>query len=166
MNLLKNKLQLLLASCLFISQPLCLYAANSLEITADDLLLDNTRQVSRYRGHVVIKHQTMKIQADLVELHHAGQQLSQANIAGRPARVDHQPANEAAVHAEANRIEYYVSQQQLILIGKAKVQQGERSFAGEKIEYDLSNRVIKASSTTQDAEQDSRVHVIIGPETP
>lgn len=164
MCLLTNSLRFFLPAWLLLCQPALLHAENTLEISADALLLDSSKQVSRYRGHVVIKHKTMNIHAELVELFHADQQLSQANISGKPARVDHQPANEPAVHAEANRIEYHVAEQQLILIGKAKVQQGERSFAGEKIEYDLASHVIKASGTQQDAEQSNRVHVIIGPD--
>ena len=68
-----------------------------------------------------------------------------------------------------------LSEDKLTLTGRAFVNQGNRHFSGETIEYDTRQRIISAagnqSAMTNDEETptssatNQRVHVIIGPDT-
>lgn len=147
-----------------------------IDIKAQYLLLDENKGISKYKGHVVFTQGTLIIKADSVILYHNGEKLTKAFITGSPADIQHQPDNEPKVHSQAKEIEYFVAKEKLILKGDAFVNQGDRHFSGEKIEYDTRLKIVTASGNKQERKSDlekfsekspptGRVHVIIGPET-
>lgn len=150
----------------------------TIDIKAQYLLLDEIKGVSKYKGNVQFTKGTLVIKADSVTLYFKNEKLTKALIKGRPADVRHQPENEAKVHSQANSMEFFVTEDRLILKGQAFVDQGERHFSGEYIEYDTRQQTITAagnqnsttstknSENTQPEERvhKGRVHVIIGPE--
>jgi len=152
-----------------------IYAASQtqiIDIKAHSLLLDEKKGISKYEGQVLFTKGTLIIKADTVTLYYDGNTLTKALITGSPADVQHQPDNEAKVHSQANKMEYLVAEERLFLNGQAFVDQGDRHFSGESIEYDTRQRIITASgnpATTAKPENaknnppKGRVHVIIGP---
>lgn len=150
------------------------YAAKqqAIDIKAQYLLLDENKGVSKYKGNVLFKKDSLKIKADTITLYYKNKKLTKAFITGSPADVQHHPDNEAEVHSQANSMEYFVNEDRLILKGQAFVNQGNRHFSGEYIEYDTRQRIITAAGNqngtmnTENSENSSptgRVHVIIGP---
>ena len=176
MFLLKNKqlLWLSLLPVIFGIQPS--YAENNIrktepvDIKSHYLLLDENKGISIYKGDVLLTKGTLVIKADEITLYSDGKELTKALIIGSPADVQHQPENEEKVHSQAKTIEYFVTENRLELKGDAFVDQGERHFSGEYIEYDTRERIITASGQQKaqiNPENDSpkrRVHVIIGPD--
>lgn len=156
------------------------YAANhnkskqqTLNIKSQYLLLNEKKGISKYKGNVLFTKNTLTIKADTITLYYDGKKLTKALITGSPADVQHQPDNEAKVHSQANSMEYFITEDQLILKGQAFVIQGDRHFSGEYIEYDTRQRTITAageqSSTIskenlKNNQPRARVHVIIGPD--
>jgi len=145
---------------------------NIIEIKAQYLLLDREKGISKYKGNVLLTKDTLIIKADTVTLYFNGEKLIKALIKGSPADVQHQPDNEAKTHSQANEIEYLIVEEQLILKGQAFVNQGNRHFSGEYIEYDTHQRTITAvgnqntNMNTEDSTYNppkARVQVIIGP---
>lgn len=167
----------LLLSCIISSSSI--HAATrskqqTLDIKAHYLLLDENKGISKYKGNVVLSKDTLIIKADNVTLYYKNQELVKALITGAPADVQHQPDNEAKVHSQANKMEFFVKEDRLVLKGKAFVDQGNRHFSGEYIEYDTRQRIITAAGnengtantenvTATNSQPSSRVHVIIGP---
>ena len=148
-------------------------AQDNIDIKAQYLMLDEKNGLSEYKGQVVLTKDTLIVKADIITLYHNGNKLVKALIQGSPADVRHQPDNEAAVHSQAKKMEFFVEEDRLVLIGQAFVNQGNRHFSGEHIEYDTRQRIITAggklnSSATADNNEntrpDGRVHVIIGPD--
>ena len=149
------------------------FAANvnqeTIDITAHYLLLDEKNGVSKYRGAVFFKKGTLSIKADTITLYYNAGKLTKALIVGSPADVLHYPDNEAKVHSQAKKMEYFVYEERLTLKGQAFVDQGDRHFSGETIEYDTRQRTITAAGDQHNAIKSdktpskSRVHVIIGP---
>lgn len=172
---LKNKFfslfKLLILS--FIISPT--FAANlkqeTIDITAQYLLLDEKKGISRYKGQVLLKKGTLSIKADTVTLYYNDGELTKALITGSPADVLHYPDNEPKVHSQAKEMEYFVSEDRLTLKGHAFVDQGNRHFSGEIIEYDTHQRTITAAGNQSNVIKSEktppmgRVHVIIGPNT-
>jgi lipopolysaccharide export system protein LptA len=168
---------LLIACCSGVAQAANKITAKAepepIDIKAQYLVLDENTGISKYKGQVVFTKGTLIIKADAITLYHNAGKLTKAVITGSPADIQHQPENEARVHSQANKIEYFVTQEKLILKGNAFVDQGERHFSGEKIEYDTQRRLVTASGknlnqakpTKESAIKPStgRVHVIIGP---
>ena len=149
------------------------FAANlnqeAIDITAKYLLLDEKNGVSKYKGSVFFKKGTLSIKADTITLYYNGGELTKALIVGSPADVLHYPDNEAKVHSQAKEMEYFVYEERLTLKGRAFVDQGDRHFNGETIEYDTRQRTITAAGNQHNAIKSDktpskgRVHVIIGP---
>ena len=143
----------------------------TIDITAQYLLLDEKNGISKYKGQVFFKKGTLSIKADTVTLYYNDGELTKALITGSPADVLHYPDNEAKVHSQAKKMEYFISENRLTLKGQAFVDQGDRHFSGETIEYDTRQRTITAASkqnnetNTGNSPPNGRVHVIIGPNT-
>lgn len=151
------------------------FAANlnqeTIDITAKYLLLDEKNGVSKYKGAVFFKKGTLSIKADTITLYYNGGKLTKALIVGSPADVQHYPDNEAKVHSQAREMEYFVYEERLTLKGQAFVDQGDRHFSGETIEYDTRQRTITAAGNqnnlikSEKTPSKGRVHVIIGPDS-
>ena len=140
------------------------------DIKSNYLLLDEKKGISIYKGNVRLIKGTLIIKADKITLYSDGEKLTKALIIGSPADVRHKPENEEKVHSQAKKIEYFVEKERLILNGQAFVDQGDRHFSGESIEYDTRQRIITASGqkgavNTKNNPPKRRVHVIIGPDT-
>ena len=176
MYYLQNKLLLLITfSLITVSQVHAGKKSNikqqTIDIKAQYLLLDEKKGISKYKGNVRFTKNTLIIKADTITLHYDGEKLTKALIVGTPADVRHQPDNEAKVHSQANAMEYFVTEDRLILKGKAFVDQGDRHFSGEYIEYDTRQRTIMAAGSnkkktnkenSKKSPPKERVHVIIG----
>lgn len=147
-------------------------AKEPIDIKAEYLLLDQNKGISKYKGNVIFTQGTLIIKADSVILYSNGEKLTKAFITGSPADIQHQPDDEPKVHSQAKKIDYFVDKEKLILRGDAFVDQGDRHFSGEKIEYDTRQKIVTASGNKPETSKTSekspprgRVHVIIGPET-
>lgn len=143
-----------------------------LDIKAQYLLLNEKKGISQYKGNVLLTKNTLTIKADTVTLFYKNKKLTKALITGSPADLQHQPDNEAKVHSQANKMEFYVNEDRLVLKGNAFVDQGNRHFSGENIEYDTRQRIITAAgaqnkltntNSSKNTPPSNRVHVIIGP---
>lgn len=141
-----------------------------IDIKAQYILFDENKGISLYKGKVLFTKGTLTIKADAITLYYKDEELTKALITGSPADVKHRPDNEAKVHSQANSMEYFITEEQLILKGQAFVDQGNRHFSGEYIEYDTRQRSITAAGNGKGTENSknvppkSRVHVIIGPD--
>lgn len=176
MYCLQNRLLLLITfSFIAMSQTYAEKKSNikqaTIDIKAQYLLLDEQKGISKYKGNVQFTKDTLIIKADTITLHYDGEKLTKALIIGTPADVQHQPINEAKVHSQASTMEYFVAEERLLLKGKAFVDQGDRHFSGEYIEYDTRQRTIMAAGgnktksnkeTSTMSPPKERVHVIIG----
>ncbi len=143
----------------------------TIDITAQYLLLDEKNGVSKYKGAVFFKKGTLSIKADTITLYYNSGKLTKALIVGSPADVLHYPDNEPKVHSQAKEMEYFVDEERLTLKGQAFVDQGDRHFSGETIEYDTHQRTITAAGNQHNeiksdkTPSKGRVHVIIGPDS-
>ena len=142
---------------------------HTINIKANSLLLDEKKGISEYKGNVLFTKGTLVIKANVITLFYKNKKLIKAMITGFPADVKHKPDNEAKMHSQANDMEFFVEQERLILQGEAFVDQGNRHFSGETIEYDTRQRSITAAGSqsrlknSKNTPPKGRVHVIIGP---
>lgn len=170
---LKNKrLSLFILLVVILNNPTHAGNEEIIEIKAQYLLLDDNKGISKYKGDVLFTKGTLVIKADTVTLFYKNKILIRALITGAPADLKHHPINEEKVHSQANKMEFFVNEDRVILKGNAFVDQGSRYFSGEYIEYDARQGIITASSnknkphstkTLKNTPPRGRVHVIIGP---
>ena len=172
---LHNKFLAFTALLLILSSFSIAYAEKqqTIDIKAKYLLLDEKKGISKYKGNVLFTKGMLTIKADTVTLYYKNKELIKAIINGSPADVQHQPDNEDKVHSQARHMEYFVKKERLVLKGQAFVDQGNRHFSGENIEYDTRQRIVTAAGNqnkslntekSKSTPPNERVHVIIGPE--
>ena len=162
-----RKLKLLLICCSIVSLG---YALDSdqqqqLLISADSADLNNQTGVGVYTGNVTIDQGTTHIKGDKVTSYSENNKVIKVIIEGNNhAQARYETAlevNKPPLIATANTIEFFPPKNYAILLGKAYVQQGENSIAGEHLEYDVSNRILKSLNTSSD--KTVRTHIVIDP---
>ena len=132
-----------------------------IDIKADRVEVNQREQVSHYIGNVRLEQGSLKIDADDLLVYLVKGSLNKIVITGKPARFEQQPENQQdMVKSQAEHMEYYASEEKLLLKQNAEVNQGGNHFRGDFIEYDTLTSTVKAS---KDANSQTRVHAIIQP---
>ncbi|MEJ2360937.1 MAG: lipopolysaccharide transport periplasmic protein LptA [Gammaproteobacteria bacterium] len=132
-----------------------------IDIKADRVEVNQREQISHYIGNVHLVQGSLKIDANDVVVYMIRGKLQKIVISGNPAHFQQQPENhKGLVTSSAENMEYYASQQRLLLKHNAQVNQGPNHFRGDFIEYDTLTSTVKASKGPGSG---SRVHAIIQP---
>jgi lipopolysaccharide export system protein LptA len=134
-------------------------------LEADSADLDEKQAVSVYRGNVFVQQGSLQIRADEVTIHHREDRRPEKIIAlGSPATYRQElEGEEQEVRAEALRMEYVTEKDEITLVDRAVVFQGEDTFRSDRIVFDRGNARVKAGSNVQGKE---RVRILINPSRP
>lgn len=119
-----------------------------IELAADSVDIDEARGTSVYRGDVDLRQGSMRLRADVVTVHQQGRKPSRIVAEGGPVRFE-QSSSEGPVKGEANRLEYEVDSENLVLSGNALLVQGQDSMRSDRIVYDRVKSVVKAGAAAQ-----------------
>ncbi len=132
-----------------------------IHIEADSASLDENTGISVYTGNVHLSQGTLKLQGETMTVHSDGDQVSKIVLTGDPATFVQRPdENDVDLNAEAGIMEYYASDERIILLKAAHVWQDDgKEFRSDKIIYDISGNRIKAG----DSGSGDRVHIILQP---
>ena len=173
MNLLKNKLPLLL--CLL----LCSHATVSfaertdrekpLNMEADRVTVDDANQISTFEGNVQMRQGTMLIEAAKIVITQDKNGYSQITATGQPAhfRQKRDGVNEYA-EGYGERIVYDTLAETADFLGQARVQREGDDVRGEHIIYNTKTGIFQVfgtntSTSTNDRPGTGRVTIIIQP---
>ena len=147
-----------------VSAPAVLGAQDDpITIEADQATLSEKQGLSTYTGNVVLTQAGIKINADKVIVHHDQGKLTHVTATGTPVRYYQQGETpDLDIQGEANTMEYFATEERLLLLDSAKLTQGGNAFSGNRIEYDTQREVVTAEVAESGAE---RVQVTIQPNT-
>jgi len=135
-----------------------------LSIQADSAELDDQSGTTTYAGQVIVEQRRLKIRADKVVIFGSNDTYSKVVATGRPARLSQTPnPGDNPVTAQANRLEYRITDETLFLIDNAAFEQEGTSLSGNRIEYDVQKAVVKAGGQSTTTGEDRRVKMIIPP---
>ncbi|MBL8259732.1 MAG: lipopolysaccharide transport periplasmic protein LptA [Candidatus Competibacteraceae bacterium] len=122
--------------------------------------LDQKSGVSVYEGNVVISQGSMRLTADAATIHVKDNNFQRMDATGNPATLRYQPAaDKPEIQGASKRVEYDVESGKVVLTGAVRVVQGQDTFSGERLEYDLKDDVIRAKG----AGQNGRIQFTIQP---
>lgn len=120
-----------------------------------------------YEGNVTLQQGSMKIKADKITIHRGeGKRASKVIAIGKPAHFQQIPElNAQPVIAEADRLEYEVDKEILMLLGDAELDQEGSSLnlSANTIEYDVKNGSFRAASNVEGNETKKRVRMVVPP---
>lgn len=131
--------------------------------SADNLTVDQKNGVATYTGSVEIRQGSLVINADSIIIHTNTEGGVEKMIAtGSPAKFQQQPEEQqGVVTAAAKQITYTPSNEHLLLIEDASVEQNGAVMSGPHIDYDLVKEVMKAEGNNKGEGQ--RIEIIIPP---
>lgn len=137
-------------------------ASQPIHISADSASINDNTGVTVYSGDVHIEQGTMKIRGDRVELYRndAGD-VNRIVSVGRPAEFEQQPsADQPVTYAYGLHMEYRVQAQEVTITEQARVEQGQDTFTGQRIVYNMERAIVDAFSSESG---DTRVQMVIQP---
>lgn len=139
-------------------------AAQDLLLESESLEYDQIAGTITYSGNVIMQQGSMRITADKVIIQGNSTQANQVNAHGSPALFQQTPSIGAEpVKAQANELVYQVEDKSLLLQGNAYLNQEGSSLSGNRIEYDVTKAIVKASSDTSKGKTEQRVRMVIPP---
>lgn len=163
---IKHKFLILCLSCLIsISYALDSDQKQPLLISSDTADLNNQTGVGIYTGNVTIDQGSTHVRGNKVTSYSENNKITQVIVEGdkkTQARYESMvDPKKPPLIAIADTIQYFPDKNYAILLGHAYVQQGENSIAGEHLEYDLTNKILKSINTS--SKQAVRTHIVIDP---
>lgn len=123
-------------------------ARQPINISADQLQIDDRTGVAVYTGQVHMEQGSMKLDADRVEITRgSGGGVSRVNATGKRAYIEQKPApNDPVAKGWGNTIIYHADTRRVELIGNAELHQAKDTFTGGYVEYFLDRRQVNARS--------------------
>jgi len=121
-------------------------------VEADSAELDESRNVSIYRGNVVVEQGSIRMTGDEMTVYNTkDEEIEKLILTGRPATYRQLPDSSTVYdEARATRMEYYEIRDLIILINNAVVSQERLRFSGDRIEYDTARSQVRAWSKPKD----------------
>ena len=135
-----------------------------IEIQADRAELDEKQGQAHYQGNVVLTQGSLTIRSDSLVIKATPEgQIQQVTAVGKPAEFTQTPEQgKPPVVAKATTIDYFVAEEKMDLIENATVVQNDNFFQGSKIQYDIRNQRMQATSNGVKGHGD-RVKMILPP---
>lgn len=138
-----------------------------IHISADSAKLDQKKRVATYSGNVTLKQGSLEITASQIIVHvNEADKVETMEAKGNPARYQQKPAEDQnTISAQANRILYTLSSENLLLLENAFLEQKNgASISGNRIDYDIRKEIMKAAGK-KNSEEKQRIEIVIPPQT-
>jgi lipopolysaccharide export system protein LptA len=133
-----------------------------IHISADKALRDEKQGFTIYSGNVQMEQGSMRLEADKLTIYHLTDDVERIVAEGRPAKMQQQPElDKAVVHAHADVIEFFRSEDRVHLQTNARIEQDGAVVSGDSIDYFIAEELVKADS--DQAVEGNRVNVVIPP---
>ncbi len=131
-------------------------------VEADSAELDEVKNISVYIGNVIVTQGETSLLAEHVTVHHDPDRKPYLIIAlGNPARYRQGQQGSEPIDAQALRMEYETTKNEITLIDQAVLIQGDDRFGSDRIVYDRARGRVKAGVSAQGTE---RVKITITPD--
>ena len=146
-------------------------AEQPIEITADQMTLDDSQDIGHYRGNVVLTQGSIRITGEQVTVHLKDGILEYLEVTGDSTaqtqdtrRASYRQLTDQREEAlgYAERIEYYAQQARVLMLQQAELSRGSKHIASDRIEYNTRTDRLAAGNTAGN-QPDDRVRIIIQP---
>ena len=117
-----------------------------ISIEADSATLHEKSGNSTYRGNIHLRQGTLHLHGDTMTVEMRDDRIEKIVLTGSPATYVQRPDNaEQDQHAEAGRIEYYATEERMVLLENARIwQQENEEFSSDRIVFNLADNTVKA----------------------
>ena len=166
-GMLRSPLNFCLLIALFLLPPVTAQALKddteqAILIVADEAVRDEKSGLTVYRGNVLMNQGTIRIEADQITIYKIKIEGDKIVAVGSPAHLAQQPEPDGPMmHAWGGIIEYYRTEERMLLLKDAQLEQDGSIVRGDRIDYLIDEQVVKAVSDGSNTER--RVEVVIPP---
>ncbi|GHC20086.1 lipopolysaccharide transport periplasmic protein LptA [Aidingimonas halophila] len=163
----------LIVSAVLMMTPLTPYALEGdaeapIEVTANQLDLDDNKGTAIYTGDVEMEQGSMKLTGDRVEiLRNDAGEVTRVTATGNDGRayIEQQPAeDEPIVKGWGHTVIYHAAERRVELYDDAELHQARDRFNGAFVEYFLDRRQVQARSEREGSDERERVRMTLNPE--
>ena len=135
-----------------------------MHLEANQVRVDDSRQVSTFEGNVQFAQGTMTIRGDKIIVTQDKDGFTHGTATGQPASF-HQKREGSDEFAEGygERIEYDSNNESMDLLGHARMKMGKDEVSGEHITYSSRTEIFQVHGTSADMQGRGRVRAIIQP---
>jgi lipopolysaccharide export system protein LptA len=140
--------------------------ARPINLEADEVKIDDARQISIFTGDVRLTQGTMAIYGDQIVVVQDKNGFRRGTATGSPASFHQQrEGTDGYVEGSGERIEYDAGSEIMNIFGQAHVKRGQDDVRGDHITYNAKTEVFQVSGSAPRAhEKEQRVRVVIQPQ--
>lgn len=136
-------------------------AKQSIFIDANTAIFDKKQGKGVYEGNVKVVQGSIRIDADRLDVILANGKIGKLIAVGKLVKFKQSlGSGKEDFNGESLRAEYNTGEKTLVLIGQARLWQGENIYSSDRIEYDSENGIVKAG---QKSSGKKRVHSVFLP---
>lgn len=136
-------------------------------LEAEQVRIDDARQVSTFAGNVVLTQGTLEIRGDTLVVKQNNEGLQHGTATGKPASFrQKRDGLDEYIEGYGERIVYDSTKTTLDLFGNARMKRGQDEVISEHITYNSTTEIFRANGLTADtpgAPRKGRVRVVIQP---
>ncbi|AMO69482.1 lipopolysaccharide transport periplasmic protein LptA [gamma proteobacterium BDW918] len=133
----------------------------AINLSSDRAIYENNQGV--YIGNVNMNQGSLKIRADKLTIIESNRKVEKVIAEGSPAYFEQQPrAKEGVVIASAQRIEYSLAQEEILLQKNASITHQGSKISGDRVVYSGRKQMVVADGGT--TEKENRVKMTLQPQ--
>lgn len=139
-------------------------AYKDIQIRADHMKFDLETGSSIYQGAVKIVQGGIELSGDKVIIQLENDKIKQINVDGQPAQYIQDELTDNKIHATSQHMEYLATQNRLVMMIDARLEQPNHTIESQRIVYDTKNKVVIAGNDQDKQSQEGgRVNITLTP---
>jgi lipopolysaccharide export system protein LptA len=128
-----------------------------MQVGADNAKSNVESGTTLLTGNVRIDQGTLSIRADRAEVEQKDQDIERVLLDGAPVHLEQDIENQGRLKADAQRIEYQLAEQKVVLTGNVRIERPRGVMTGERVVYRLDTGEMDAG------QEGSRINMTIAP---
>ncbi|MBT5229869.1 MAG: lipopolysaccharide transport periplasmic protein LptA [Methylococcales bacterium] len=119
-----------------------------IQVNADTVNIDESKDMSTYTGNVVVTQGSLRITGNVMKIYGVTTELSKIIVTGTPVHFRQRPdGKKQDIRGEGRQLHYFSKTEEIHLLNKAKLWQSGNTIKSKKIIYDTKKAVMKAGTT-------------------
>lgn len=119
-------------------------------LRADRIDVDQKKELSLYRGHVIFSQGTLRLTAARAVVQNRANAVETVTAEGKPVTFRHRPEGQVEfIEGEANRAVYHALARSVDLYDEVQVRRGRDLFRGSVLHYDIDNQSMIGEGTNE-----------------
>jgi len=135
----------------------------NIHIQADKMHFDLQSDTSIYNGNVRLTQGTMELSGDYIEIKQENNQIIRMIAKGSPAKYHQIGEDGSNILAQSKLMEYFATEDRLILIDQARLTQDDQIIESERIVYDTEKQTLLAGQNSVKPDENKRVKITLTP---